>query len=63
MGEPLRVVLPIVAMLGGLALIAYTAYLHYVALPEEQTRKHRLLRGAMAAGGVILVLLASRFLS
>lgn len=56
MGEDLRAALPLAMMIGGLALVVYAAYLHYVALPEEQTRKHMIIRGALAAGGVVLLL-------
>jgi hypothetical protein len=49
--------LPIVMMVGGVGLVLYAAYLHYVALPEEQTRKHVIIRGCLVAAGFLLMLI------
>jgi hypothetical protein len=55
-------VLPIAMLVGGLALIMFAAYLHYVALPGEHARRHLGTRGALAAVGVLLCLLGTALL-
>ncbi len=62
MGENLRAALPIVMLIGGMALIVYAAYLHYVALPEEHAPRHVATRAAIAVVGIVLVLLGAGFL-
>lgn len=59
MDEGLRAVLPIVMLLGGLALFASAGYLQYVALPQEQTPGHVLTRTTLAIVGIVLVLLGN----
>jgi hypothetical protein len=62
MADNLPAAIPIVMLIGGMALIVYAAYLYYVALPEEHTRRHAATRAAIAVVGVVLVLLGSRVL-
>jgi hypothetical protein len=54
-----RVVLPLVLMVGGVALISYAGYLQYVSLPSEQAVRHVTTRAALAGGGISLVLLGT----
>jgi hypothetical protein len=62
MGENLRAALPIIGLIGGIAMVGYAAFLQYVALPEEHTRKQVGLRVALGCFGIALLLLGSRFL-
>ncbi|TQN44011.1 hypothetical protein FHU33_3489 [Blastococcus colisei] len=59
MGESLRAALPMVMLIGGIALIVYAAYLHYAALPEEHTTRHVATRAAIAVVGLALILLGA----
>lgn len=61
-GEGVRAALPIVMLIGGLALFASAGYLQFVALPQEQTRRHVLTRATLAIVGVVLVLLGNGLL-
>ena len=56
MAENLHGAVPIAMLIGGLALMLCAVYLHYVALPEEQTRRHVAIRAILAVGGVLLLL-------
>ena len=62
MGESLRATLAIVMVIGGMALVLYAGYLHYVALPEEHAPRHVITRAAFAVVGIVLVLLGTGFL-
>jgi hypothetical protein len=62
MGENLRATVGALLMIGGMALIIYAAYLHYVALPEEHAPRHVATRAAIAVVGIVLVLLGTGFL-
>jgi hypothetical protein len=62
MAENLHGAFPIAMVIGGLALILCAVYLHYVALPEERTRKHVAIRATLAVGGVVLLLVGVGFL-
>lgn len=59
MGESPGAALPMVMLIGGIALIVYAAYLHYAALPGEQTRRHVAIRAAIAVVGLGLILLGA----
>jgi hypothetical protein len=59
MGESLLAALPTMMPIGGMALIVYAAYLHYVALPEEHAARHVATRAAIAVVGIVLVLLGA----
>ena len=61
MGESLRATLAIV-MIGGMALVVYAGYLHYVALPEEHATRNVVTRAAPAVVGIVLASLGSGFL-
>jgi hypothetical protein len=60
--ENLQAALPIVMLVGGMVLLAYAGYLHYVALPEESDPRHVSTRAAIAVVGLVLVLLGAGFL-
>ena len=62
MAENLHGAFPIAMVIGGLALIVCAVLLHYVALPEEQTRKHVTIRATLTVGGVVLLLVGIGFL-
>jgi hypothetical protein len=59
MSESLRAALPMVMLIGGIALIVFAAYLHYAALPEEQTMKHVATQAVIAVVGLALILLGA----
>lgn len=60
--EHLGAALPIVMLVGGLALFIAAGYLQYVALPQEHTPRHVVTRATLAIVGVVLVLLGDGFL-
>lgn len=62
MGDYVRAALPIAMVIGGMTLIIYGAYLHYVALPEEHTSRHVITRVALMVVGVVLVILGTGLL-
>ena len=62
MGENLHPAIPILMMIGGMALAIYAAYLHYVALPSEQAPRHVATRAVLVVVGIALILLATGLL-
>ena len=62
MDEDLGAALPILMVIGGLALFASAGYLQYVALPQEHTTKHVITRATLAIAGLVLILLGNGFL-
>ena len=63
MGEPLRVTLAVLVLVGGWGALGYALYLQYVSLPSEHTLRHVSMRAALALVGLTLLFLGSLLLS